>query len=69
MGVVFQTTSYREVEYIASGVASTDENDTERVGMFDLKGEMVLTVYADRMDSRHEAVFDKLDDIYDDLNA
>ena len=59
----------KENDEVCTCFASTDENDTERVGMFDLKGNMVLTVYADQMDFRHEAVFDRLDEIYDDLNV
>lgn len=57
----------KENDEVCTCIASVDKNDTERVGMFDMNGTMVLTVYAEQMDERHEAVFDRLDEVYDEL--
>ena len=49
-------------------VASVDSSDSERVGMFDMDGQMGLTVYADKMLRRHDKVFNRLYEVYDKLD-
>ena len=49
---------------VATCIAAVDATDRERLGLFDLQGQMALTVYGE-MTPRHEMVFDKLDEAYD----